>query len=100
MRVSAISRYSLPFSAGVARKSDIRVLQNTRLPAPIIAIFAMLNLSGFRSLFGMLSCNAACLSSHFVTSMVSVASFEDTARRTIMWCTFPASRENVIPKAS
>ena len=30
-----------PASAGVARKSDIRVLQKTRLPAPIIAILAM-----------------------------------------------------------
>ena len=39
--VSAMSLYSLPASAGVAMKSERRVLQKTRLPAPIIAIFAI-----------------------------------------------------------
>src|SRR5512133_1762803 len=37
-----MSEYSLPSRPGVDRKSDMSVLQNTRLPAPIIAILAML----------------------------------------------------------
>jgi hypothetical protein len=36
-----MSRNSLPFNAGVARISIINVLQNTMLPAPIIAILGI-----------------------------------------------------------
>jgi len=38
--VSAINRYSLPTSAGAAKKPAIKALQKTRLPAPSIAILA------------------------------------------------------------